>query len=92
MADLEAAQQQLREVAGELEAVKFRLLGVLASLPEPAAESTARGLLEDVETMDVRMEIRAVIGCVLNDFVALAIEDLREAAALPSSAPAGGEA
>ncbi len=87
MADIEAAQQQLREVAGELEAVKFRLLGVLASLPESAAESTARGLLEDVETMDVRTEIRAVIGCVLNDFVALAIEDLREAAALPSSDP-----
>jgi hypothetical protein len=85
MADIDEAQEQLWEIVGDLVAIKFRLLGVQASLPEPAADPTPQGLEKDLETMDRRTEIRAVIGCVLNDFVASAIGDLRDVAALPDS-------
>jgi hypothetical protein len=89
MAEIDTAREQLREIVGDLESIKFRLLGVQASLPEPAADGTARGLVEDIEEMDLLTEIRAVIGCVLNDCVAPAIGDLREAAALAASDPEG---
>ncbi len=90
MAEIDAAREQLREIVGDLESIRFRLLGVQASLPEPAAEATVRGFVEDIEEMDLRTEIRSVIGCVLNDCVVPAIGDLREAAALPSSDAEGG--
>jgi hypothetical protein len=85
MEQINAAQEQLWEIVDELESLRFRLLGVQASLPEPAADPTPQGLEKDLETMDRRTEIRAVIGCVLNDFVASAIGDLRDVAALPDS-------
>jgi hypothetical protein len=84
MEQINAAQEQLWEIVDELESLRFRLLGVQASLPEPAADSTAPGLMDDLETMDLRTEIRAVIGCVLTDCLASAIGDLRDAAALPA--------
>jgi hypothetical protein len=89
MADVDAAQEQLWEIVGELEAVKFRLLGVQACLTETAADSTVRDLVEDVEVMDLPTEIRSVIGCVLSDCVAPAIRDLRDVAALPAADPEG---
>jgi hypothetical protein len=80
MAEIDAAREQLREIVGDLESIRFRLLGVQASLPQPVAEGTVRGFVEDIEEMDLLTEIRSVIGCVLNDCVAPAIGDLREAA------------
>jgi hypothetical protein len=65
-------------------------LGVQASLPEPAADGTVRGFVEDIEEMDLLTEIRSVIGCVLNDCMAPAIGDLRAAAAFPASEAEGG--
>jgi hypothetical protein len=84
MEQINAAREQLREIAGDLETIRFRLLGVQASLPEPAADGAAPGLMDDLEAMDLCTEIRAVIGCVLTDCVAAAIGDLRDAAALPA--------
>jgi hypothetical protein len=86
MVEIDAAREQLREIVGDLESIRFRLLGVQASLPEPAADGTVQGFVEDIEEMDFRTEIRSVIGCVLNDCVAPAMRDLREAAALVPSA------
>jgi hypothetical protein len=87
MVEIDAAQEQLWEIVGELEAIRFRLLGVQASLTEPAADSTLPDFVEDIEAMDLPLEIRSVIGCVLNDCVAPAIRDLQDVASLPSPEP-----
>jgi hypothetical protein len=92
MVEIDAAQEQLWEIVGELEAIRFRLLGVQASLTEPAADGTLQDVMEDVEGMDLPLEIRSVIGCVLSDCVAPAIRDLRDAAALPAADPESGGA
>jgi hypothetical protein len=84
MEEINAAQEQLWEIVDELKALSFRLMGVQASLPEPAADGTPQGIVNDLERMDLRTELRSVIGCVLNDCVAPAIRDLRDAAALPA--------
>lgn len=76
----EIAQEQLREVVRELEGARFRLLGVQASLPPAPMELVS--FVED-EEMDTRTEIRAVIQCVLDDFLGPAIRDLRKVGALP---------
>ena len=73
---LAEARKQLREVADELEALRFRLLGIQGSLPEPSAEKVR---FEELDGMDAATELRAVIGCVLNDFIGSAIRDLRDA-------------
>jgi hypothetical protein len=75
----ERAQQQLREIVRELEAVQFRLLGVQASLP-PAPMEVVRFLEE--EEMDRRTQIRAAVQHVLEAAVRPAIRDLRAAAEL----------
>jgi hypothetical protein len=89
MVEVDAAQEQLWEIVGELEALRFRLLGVQASLTEQAADGTLRDFVEDVQVMDLPLEIRSVIGCILSDCVAPAIRDLRNVAALPSPEPEG---
>lgn len=77
----EEAQEQLRAIAADLEAIRFRLLGVRASLPVPAAEPA---MLVGELDMDCSTEMRAVIECVLNDFIGSAIRDLRAAADYPA--------
>ena len=88
-AEIAAAQAQLREIVHDLEAVKLRLEGLQASLPEPAARPPE--LAEDLEKMDLRTEVRSIIECVLHDWIAPAISDLRDASALPVSASEGEE-
>jgi hypothetical protein len=82
---IDAAQAQLREIVRELEAVKGRLEGVLASLPDLNADVAE----DDLEKMDAPTEIHSVIECVLRDWMEPAIGDLRDIAALPSE-PEGG--
>ena len=91
MTDVEAAQAEIREILRALKPLKFRLLGVAASLPPSSAETSP---LLDVEPRDPRTEIRSVVECVVNDSVDPAIRDLDEvaggAAAPPEPAgPAG---
>jgi hypothetical protein len=85
MNGIEAAQAQLREIVRELEAVKGRLVGLLASLPVPAADAE-----EDLEKMDIRTEVHSVVHCVLRDSLEPAIRDLRNAAA-PAGPPEAGK-
>lgn len=73
-----SAQAQLRQVAEELEAIRFRLEGVRASLLAPSSEAAM--LVEELE-MDVSTAVRSVIECVLNDSILPAIRDLLEGAA-----------
>jgi hypothetical protein len=75
-----AARAQLLEIERELEAIRFRLLGVQATLPPAPMELVP--LLEE-ETMDASAQIRAVIRCVLQDSIEPAMRDLRGLAALP---------
>ncbi len=82
MTAVEAAQAQLLEIVRDLEAVKLRLVGVKESLPDDAGPEAA---VADLEKLDVRTEIRSVVECVLNDWMAPAIADLAEMAALPAS-------
>jgi chloramphenicol 3-O-phosphotransferase len=78
MADVEAAaREQLAEIVRDLEAMRFRLLGVQASLPAAPGE-LVRQL--DVEEMDAATEIRTVIQCVLDDHIEPTVRDLRKAA------------
>lgn len=79
------AKEQLREIVAELEAIRFRLLGIQASLPDSPAERFPP--LEGDE-MDPWSEIRAIIGCVLDDSIRPAIRDLRNMAEPP---PSSGE-
>ncbi len=90
MMEMETTRTQLREIVGELEAVKRRLQGVKDSLPQPAVEGAGLPDVErDLGKMEVRAEVRAVIECVLHDWIAPAIADLQDAAALFPSAPKG---
>lgn len=73
MTDVEAARAEIREILRELKPLKFRLLGVAASLPPSPAETSP---LPDVEPADPRTEIRSIVECVVNDSLGPAIRDL----------------
>jgi hypothetical protein len=79
---VEEAKKQLRAIATDLEALAYRLLGVHASLPESVAE---RVLLQEADEMGPAAEVRAVIECVLNDWLHPAVRDLRNAADPPAA-------
>jgi len=76
----ERAREQLREVAAELEAIRFRLLGVYAALPVSPAE---RDPLREDDAMDAVTRMRAAIGCILEDRIAPAFRELQAAAGEP---------
>ncbi len=80
----EAAQTQLRRIVKELEAIRYRLLGVHATLPAPPQDT----LLADEEEPGVAAALRSVIECALADRLEPAIRALHAAAAL---APGRGE-
>lgn len=71
------AREQVRAIAGELEAIRKRLLDVHASLPVPPEEAVM--LLGELD-MDFSTEVRTVIECVVHDFINATIRDLRAAA------------
>lgn len=73
------ARTQLREIAAALETIRFRLLGVQASLPPSSLEETP---LLETDEMDAPTEIRTAIGCVLEDRIAPAIRALEDAASV----------
>ena len=78
MRPLTTAQRQLHKVEDGLETLQLTMLGIQGTLPEPAAEPVR---LMDVEGMDAAMELRAVIGCLLKDYIGPALRDLRKALA-----------
>jgi hypothetical protein len=75
MTDVEAAQAEIREILRALKSLKFRLLGVAASLPPSPAETSPH---LDVEPADLRAEIRSVAECVVRDSFEPAVRDLDE--------------
>jgi hypothetical protein len=71
------ARAEIRAVAAELRALRFRLLGVHASLPVSPREDV---MLLGEEEMDFPTEARSTIECVLNDFVEATIRNLDDLA------------
>lgn len=63
-------REEIRDVIRELEALRFRLLGVHASLP------TSEARREE----DAVVDVRSVLECVLEDSLRPALRDLRELA------------
>jgi hypothetical protein len=61
-----AAQAQVREMVVELEAIRTRLVDTHAKLPVPPKEAA---MLLGEEEPDVATEVRAVIECVLADWI-----------------------
>lgn len=80
------AQAQLRQIAMELEAIRFRLIGLQATLSVPPQEDA---MLAGELDMDVSTEVRSVIDCVLNDSIQPAVRDLLAAAEYPARPGAG---
>lgn len=74
------AREHLRRVLDQLEGVRWQLIGIKLSLPEPLAEQVR---LEDVgEEVDAATELRTTIECVLEDDIRKALQDLRDALAI----------
>jgi hypothetical protein len=73
-----AAQKQLRAIARDLGDIRYRLLGVVASLSERRGEGPAEG--DDDKRADRVTEVRSVAECVLADRIRPAIDDLLAAA------------
>jgi hypothetical protein len=72
-----AAQEQLRAIARDLGDIRYRLLGVIASLSDGRPEAQSE---EDDERSDLMTEMRSVAECVLADRLRPAIDDLLAAA------------
>lgn len=79
------AQKQVRAIVADLEAIRFRLLGIRASLEVPPMEAVT--LVGEMD-MDVSTGVRPVIECVVHDYIDSAIRDLRAAAdSVPNGKP-----
>ncbi|MBW8875934.1 MAG: hypothetical protein JF614_13290 [Acidobacteria bacterium] len=74
---IEGARKEMRAAAGDLKSIRYRLSGVLGSIP-PSAQETSRGDLEG--DPDVETEIRTVIANAIQDCLDPLIDDLVAAA------------
>lgn len=72
-----AARIELQEIALELTRIRYRLLGIVASLPRPRKED----VLRDEEEPDRAAAIRSILECVVADQINPAIHDLGRAVA-----------
>jgi hypothetical protein len=73
------ARRHLHRVLEQLEAVRWQLLGIRQSLPEPSAERVRQADVNDEP--DAATELRTTIDCVLEDDLKPALKDLQEALA-----------
>ena len=74
-----AAQKQLRAIARDLGDIRYRLLGVIASLSEGRSGEPTDDE-EDGKRSDRVTEVRSAAECVLADNILPAIDDLLAAA------------
>jgi len=72
-----AALFELHRIVEDIGAIRFRLLGVQASLPISPLE---RDPLLESDAPDTTTEIRSAIGCILRDRIDPALRALRTAA------------
>jgi hypothetical protein len=76
-----AAQAQLQEIQRDLEAIRYRLVGVHATLPAAPEEIVTH--LEVEENMAASTHLRALVETLLEDKIEPAIRDLRNGTGLP---------
>lgn len=72
-----AAQEELRQIAKEMDGIRRRLLDLHESLPPATLEAV---MFAGEEDLDVTTEVRTVIECVVQDSIQPAIRDLEAAA------------
>lgn len=80
MSEVEAAQAQIRQIVEELAGIRFRLLGVLATLPSAVADLDPGREIAEVELAEPETEVRVALQCVLQDHLDPVLQDLRRAA------------
>jgi hypothetical protein len=73
-----AAQEEIRQIAKELDAIRRRLLDLHESLHPATLEAV---MFAGEEDLDVTTEVRTIIECVVQDSIQPAIRDLEAAAA-----------
>jgi hypothetical protein len=88
MTDVEATRRQLGRVADDLETLELTMVGIQGTLPVSSAEAKD---LVDIEVMDAPTELRAVIGCVVHDYIGPAKRAIRDALAEMERAPKAGD-
>ena len=88
MTAVEVARRQLGKVADEVETLELTMVGIQGSLPVSPAEAER---FLDVEVIDAPTELRAVIGCVVHDYLGPAKRAIRDALAETESAPKAGD-
>ena len=74
---IEGARQEMRAAAGDLKSIRYRLLGVQASIP-PSPQETSQGDLAG--NPDVETELRTVIANGIQNCLDPLIDDLLAAA------------
>ena len=74
---IEGARREFRAAAGDLTSIRYRMLGVHASIP-PSSQETSKCDLEG--KMDVETEFRNVIACGIQDGLDPLIDDWLNAA------------
>ena len=74
---IEGAREEMRAVAGELKTIRYRLLGVQASIPPSPLEMSEGDLEEDP---DPATELRSLIGIGIQDHLDPLIQELLTAA------------
>lgn len=82
MTEIETAREQLREMARDLETIKYRLLGVLASVPLSPSEADPD---QEADSSDPTVQFRGDVECLLSDQLEPLIQDLLDAA-IPGTA------
>lgn len=85
---IEGARKELRAVARELSAIRYRLLGVVATLPPREDEVTTEK--DMAEEYDAITEMRAAAQSAIRDSIEPAIQSLESAANLLSLGARGG--
>ena len=74
---IEGARKEMQAIAGELESIRYRLLGVQASVPRSPLETS----LKDLEgEPDAATELHSLIGIGIQDHLEPLIRDLLTAA------------
>lgn len=79
----EAARAQLQDVERDLEAIRFRLMGVHSTLPPAPEEFFAHVDIGEKPAMTTHL--RAVIETLLEDKIEPALRDLRALEVLPET-------
>lgn len=79
MVSVQEAQAQIFAKVRELEGVRDTLLGLLAELP-PSHEEESKDDIDPNRDPEPAEEMRAIIGCVVHDYLEPLIRDLQSAA------------